>query len=197
MSNRKARPSFEYNPPPKMLIKDCTPDQAWRAGRLAASLGGGPYKAAIDALTPIETSSVPTMGVDKFFRVYYNPDFIMSLIVDAEAVSEENPCKMCGATSHIRYAYIAGIIWHEAQHPLRKHRERFAEKGFSNRNKWSAATDCEINDEAVELFAAIFEENKKERTPSPLICVHPNSVRSVVPQRRTLRKHKRHRPPHF
>lgn len=69
----------------------------------------------------VETTSIPTMAVDTRGRVYYNPDFAMTL-TDGQ---------------------IMFGLAHETMHRVGHHAER---KGGRNHKKWNVATDAWIND---------------------------------------------------
>jgi predicted metal-dependent peptidase len=66
-----------------------------------------PYvTAAVLALIPVETTDVDTMAVDKYGRLYFNPEWM-----DKVSVEE-----------------LAGVIYHEIWHLLRKHPWRLAQR---------------------------------------------------------------------
>jgi predicted metal-dependent peptidase len=68
----------------------------------------------------------PTLAVDKYWRMYYNP--------------------LCGHKWTM--AEQAGAIYHELGHLCREHAERCEEHNFDPRN-WNIAGDLEINDEQL------------------------------------------------
>ncbi|MDQ1722740.1 MAG: hypothetical protein QOI26_2474 [Pseudonocardiales bacterium] len=92
-----------------------------------------PYLAtALFALHPVESRSVPTMAVDRYWRCYVSPAF-----VDATPLAE-----------------LAGVWVHEVSHLLREHHgrgDRFAAArgltGPGERLRMNIAADCEINDD--------------------------------------------------
>jgi predicted metal-dependent peptidase len=92
-----------------------------------------PYLAtALFALHPVESRRVPTMAVDRHWRVYVSPAF-----VDAMPVEE-----------------LAGVWVHEVTHLLRDHHGRSdrvaRERGLTGpaeRLRMNIAADCEINDD--------------------------------------------------
>lgn len=76
------------------------------------------------ALTPVEVEGMPTMGVDRYWRLYYGP----------EVFDKWSP-KEC-----------SGAVIHEVSHLLRGHSKRFdAVAGIPE--IWNMAADCEINDD--------------------------------------------------
>jgi len=98
------------------------------------------------------------MAVDKYYRCYINTGFVTDLVKQAQEVSAKTPCETCGATSHVDLAYVAGLIFHESQHPLREHIEEAAKYGAPTDALWNIAADAEINDDALEIFG--YEGNK-------------------------------------
>lgn len=78
------------------------------------------------AMIPIDTPNVTTIGVDKYWRLYYNQDFLDATF------------------SGIR----ADIIAHELEHLIRAHHERVCNR---ESQIWNIATDAEINDDYPEL----------------------------------------------
>ncbi|MFJ8721332.1 VWA-like domain-containing protein [Streptomyces sp. NPDC093269] len=92
-----------------------------------------PYLAtALFALHTVESRSVPTMAVDRYWRCYVSPAF-----VDRTPVEE-----------------LAGVWVHEVSHLLRDHHgrsDRFAGEhgltGPGERLRMNIAADCEINDD--------------------------------------------------
>ncbi|MQY20914.1 vWA domain-containing protein [Nocardia macrotermitis] len=103
------------------------------AARLLA-VRARPYLAtALYALHLIESRSVPTMGVDRYWRCYISPAFV------ARKPVEE----------------LASILVHEVSHLLRDHHgrsDRFAREhnltGAAERLRMNIAADAEINDDA-------------------------------------------------
>jgi predicted metal-dependent peptidase len=82
-----------------------------------------PYMgAALYNLVPVERRGMGTLAVDKWWRLYYDPDAV--------------------ATWDVKE--LAGVLYHEIAHLLREHHDRFqhAEKITAN-----ISTDIEINDD--------------------------------------------------
>lgn len=102
------------------------------AARLHAARVRPYLAAALFALHPVESRRVPTMAVDRHWRVYVSPAF-----VDAMPVEE-----------------LAGVWVHEVTHLLRDHHGRSdrvaRERGLTGpaeRLRMNIAADCEINDD--------------------------------------------------
>lgn len=122
----------------------------FQAIRLKA-ISVAPYLATgIWSMHPVETDQVPTMGVDKYWRLYYNPERL------DEWTTEQ----------------AATVILHEVWHLLREHPQRATNLGidpedrsFENFYKarvWNIAADCELNDDL-----------RGEGHPLPDGCVFP------------------------
>lgn len=98
-----------------------------------------PYAAhALLSLVDVPTDQVPIMGVDKFWRLYYNPEAIETISIKQ----------------------LAGILLHEISHLLYRHHKRavrlISEKPSRAQHfLWNVATDMAINDglrgENIEL----------------------------------------------
>lgn len=114
-----------------------------------------PYAApAISAMQLRITKDLPTFAIDQYFRLYVNPDFVKKMVDEAREISAKNKCKTCGASEHHPIAYVAGILCHEAWHPLRKHMKTNKIMEIPNENffLWNIAADLEINDDLVLAF---------------------------------------------
>lgn len=83
---------------------------------------------AILSMVPVETPGLGTCAVDKFWRIYYDPEFL------AKCQNEE----------------AVGVILHEVSHLLLKHAGRAKTIVPANdpaaHFTWNCATDCSIND---------------------------------------------------
>ena len=99
-----------------------------------------------------ETVKVPTFKVDQYLRVGVHPDALKFFTNMAKAVSPSNPCPVCGKTSHHELSYIGGALVHELWHPINKHYARVKEVNDVKFKVWNVATDCEINDDLLEIF---------------------------------------------
>jgi hypothetical protein len=85
-----------------------------------------PYLAtALYSLVPVERRGLGTLAVDKWWRLYFDP----------EAVT----------TWDVRE--LAGVLYHEVTHLLRAHHERFE---HADRETANVAADIEINDDIRE-----------------------------------------------
>lgn len=96
---------------------------------IIAAFSKMPYdmSAAFSALSFKETDKVPTMGVDKYWRLYYNPAWTLAN----------------------RNEY--GLMLHEVRHLLYAHHERSVTIGVTRERvpAWQVAIDLEINDVIV------------------------------------------------
>lgn len=113
---------------------------------------------ALRASVVVLTDSLPSIaGIDKYWRTYWNPRGVQWLVKTAEAVSVMAPCTACGATSHNKFAYLAGVWVHEVGHNVFRHHDRFDDGGYVNHNKWNIATDLEMNDDIPVMGKAAQE----------------------------------------
>lgn len=78
------------------------------------------------AMTAIREDRCKTMGIDKYWRLYYNHEFL----------------------SELKSYFIPDIFAHELEHLLRNHHDRGKGK---IPNIWNLATDAEINDDYDSL----------------------------------------------
>lgn len=80
---------------------------------------------ALFAMVPVRTTSIDTLGVDARWRMYWNPDFIMTLTADE----------------------VAGAWLHEVGHLLRGHHDRFValNEPANREGFWNRAGDAAIN----------------------------------------------------
>jgi predicted metal-dependent peptidase len=85
------------------------------------------FSKAIFTLKSVESFDLPTMGVDKYWRLYYNPEF----------------------TCKLNKSEILGVLLHELYHMLRNHASRC---GNRNHKLWNYAADMEINDDVEGVF---------------------------------------------
>ena len=103
-----------------------------RASRLAAChkwpyLATGLWAMNIIPSTKCMSGGEPTMGVDKYWRLYYHPDIIDQWDIPT----------------------IQGVLYHEVMHLLRKHHLR-CENMQANPELANIAMDAEINDNCLE-----------------------------------------------
>lgn len=158
-----------------------SPEGTWRSARMLASTVFGTFAPAIDALMPrfFEARDgigmgITTMGVDKYYRVYVNNGFTLHLVKRASEISVDNPCPTCGATEHHELAYVAGVICHEAQHPVREHSNRADEINVSDHRSFNVAADWEINDDLLETFIQAYKDHQALNLPYPQLCLPKN-----------------------
>lgn len=106
-------------------------------------------------------------AIDRWWRVYWNPEGVKFLVRAAEAVSTTHPCAACGATSHNRYAYVAGFWIHEVGHQVFKHAERFDEGMYKHFMKWNIVTDMEMNDDIPTMGkqAQLAADERRKQDP--------------------------------
>ena len=115
------------------------------------SISKAPYLAtAIWSMHPVIVKGMGTMGIDKYWRLYYDPEKLEDWTTDEAAT----------------------VIMHEVWHLLREHpgrAERIGidpeDRSFENFYKarvWNIAADCELNDDL-----------RQEGHPLPDKCVFP------------------------
>jgi predicted metal-dependent peptidase len=108
--------------------------EALRAARFRA-IKDNPYLApALTRLRILSTPSpqCPTIAVDKFWRVYWNADFIRRFTSNPTDLNAYN------------IVALAQLFVHEVHHLLRFHWQR---QGNRDNNLWNIVTDMEINDD--------------------------------------------------
>lgn len=107
--------------------------------RALDSDAGFPFLAsALYSMVPVLTQEVPTMAIDRYWRLYINPSYLETITIDQAAM----------------------VIVHEAWHPLGDNWNRAAALGVKPEEAriWNLSTDVEIN--GKEDFA--------KRLPDPL-----------------------------
>jgi len=108
--------------------------EALRAARFRA-IKDSPYLApALSRLRILSEPSekCPTIAVDKFWRIYWNADFIRRFTSDPTDLNAYN------------IVALAQLFVHEVHHLLRFHWSR---QGNRSNELWNVATDMEINDD--------------------------------------------------
>ncbi|WP_432976281.1 vWA domain-containing protein [Dactylosporangium sp. CA-233914] len=139
-----------------------------------------PYLAtALYALSVVPSWHLLTMGVDRHWRLYVNPDFVAGHPVEE----------------------LAGVWIHEVAHVLREHHgraERLRDADRDDSHRVNLAQDCEINDDLIEdglalpaarvepkTFALptgrLFEEYLPGIPPTPVVHVQCGSGAHGVP----------------
>lgn len=151
-------------------IHDEEVDSYIKNARMLAERAVPSFISALRVCTDIITEDIPTAAIDKYWRVYWNPDMVRFLIMQARAVSDKNPCPSCGATQHHDLAYIAGTWIHEAGHQVFKHSERYEECNFTDPHKWNVCTDAEMDDDIPEIGKAAAKWVADKGGLLPAIC---------------------------
>ena len=97
-----------------------------RIARIRSSNAFPYLSSALFSMTMVESDRVPTMGVDRGWRLYYRPDWCQTL--DDEQ--------------------LAFVMTHEVWHLLRAHEDR-NNAISADANIFNVAGDCEINDDLL------------------------------------------------
>ncbi|MFI5912925.1 VWA-like domain-containing protein [Dactylosporangium sp. NPDC051541] len=116
----------EREPAGKALDRTRLLAARYRAAKLRPYLASAMY-----ALSVVPSWHLSTMGVDRYWRLYVNPDFVGSHPVEE----------------------LAGVWVHEVAHLLRDHHGRAARLRDADRDdrlRLNLAQDCEINDDLLE-----------------------------------------------
>jgi len=100
-------------------------EQLLRAARARVSEVRPYFSDAAFAMILVESDGVPTMGVDKYKRLYFNPEWVLQ-----HGVEE-----------------LTTVVLHEIEHPLREHHLRAEAIGVTAATMQDAniAMDCSIN----------------------------------------------------
>lgn len=139
---------------------ETTPDKALEEAVRTARAGLvylRPYIAkAILALVLIESPRVPTMAVDAYWRLYYNPQWLRSRFPDVEQLHNA----------------LVAIIYHETCHRLRRHNEAADRMGvtIAYGSVAHAAMECEIDDDHADEVAQF-----KDIPSLPEGCIYPST----------------------
>lgn len=92
-----------------------------------------PYlSAGLMAFIPVNEPKCPTMGVDQFWRLYFNEKEVAKWTEDE----------------------IKGVLWHELTHLTHEHHDRARIRGAYD-VPWNVAADAEINDDLREIGLAL------------------------------------------
>ena len=132
-----------------------------RKGRLAAARLWPFARNAIFSMRPIPVKGFGTLGVDKHWRLAYDPDFIETLSVGE----------------------LGGVILHELLHLLNKHHDRFELTNDNSKediSDWNIATDIAIN----EMLSQEFDDqrhSKHDRLTLPLDVLYYWNLSYSVP----------------
>jgi len=153
--------------------KEETVDDIIQRGRMLAEHNVRSFIPGLRASNIIIEPRIPTIGIDKYWRTYWNPRAVMWMVRAANAVSKTSPCHSCGAVQHHKYAYIAGIWIHEIGHQIFRHRQRMEEAGFTDLSKGNIAQDAEMNDDIPEIGQAAekWGAQPQNDSPTPAMCI--------------------------
>src|SRR5215207_3935375 len=92
--------------------------RALQAARVRASYQRAYFAPALFSLVPVRTDMIASMAVDRYWRLYYNDDWVAAHSV------EEN----------------AAVLIHEVSHLLREHEARKQAAAVRNDTLWNTAT---------------------------------------------------------
>lgn len=150
-------------------------EQQLAHARVIAEMAAPSFIPGLRTIHIVMTNALPTAGIDKYWRVYWNPDFVQLLIDAANSVSLTNPCPTCKATSHHPLAYLGGLWIHEAGHMIFDHGSRFKEfvvfETKEYKQRWNICTDAEMNDDIPAIGAAATASKKAKNEPLPQLCL--------------------------
>lgn len=107
-------------------MEDCTRELS--AARLRLSHHFPYLTTMVFRLIPISTNQIPTMAVDQWWRLSYNPEFLKKISVEEAAF----------------------CLFHECMHLFRNHHER-ARAGNCEHELYNMAGDFAINDDLAQL----------------------------------------------
>lgn len=133
------------------MVKDLEIHENIRAARLAAChkwpyLSTGLWAMNIIPSTKCESGGHPTMGVDKYWRLYYHPDIIEQWDIPT----------------------IQGVLYHEVMHLLRRHHLR-CENMQADPSLANVAMDAEINDDCIEDCLSNAQNKPQAKLPEGAI----------------------------
>ena len=117
---------------------------------------------AILAFILVESERVPTMAVDQFWRLYYNPKWLRQRF----------------PTERELLNALVAIVYHETCHRLRRHNEAAIRMGVSLEYGSVAhvAQECEINDDHADEVAADKAAHVLNGIPPlPDGCIYPST----------------------
>jgi predicted metal-dependent peptidase len=112
------------------------------------------YSKTLFSLIPIEKPGMGTIGVDKYFRLYYDPETVNNWTVQD----------------------LVPILMHECGHLVRGHHKRFESLPGKHHMVANIAGDCEINDDLVKEGHGLpeFTDSKGNKVGS---AVHPKQFK--------------------
>lgn len=187
-----ARPAMRNSTPIIVAEENTTKEQAEalvkhtndmyehvKNGRVLAELASPSMIPGLRTIHVVMCNALPTAGIDKYWRTYWNPDFIQFLVDCAAAVSPVHKCPTCNADSHHPLAYLGGLWLHEAGHMVFDHPIRYKEfvvfesKEFLHR--WNLCADAEMNDDIPQIGQAATASKRAKGDNLPQICL-PSKV---------------------
>ena len=111
-----------------------------------------PYLSPIASNSPFVTKAFfsETIAIDKHWRVYFNPFYILSFIrPDAKIRFDiddlETFVKQVDPLDDIDIDSLVLLLRHEYEHVFRQHFARAEAVGRTGTSEWNIASDCEIN----------------------------------------------------
>lgn len=176
--NQPNRPGMRNSKIAPQTQKEDTVEDMIQRGRMLAEHNVHSFIPGLRASTTIIEPKIPTMGIDKYWRTYWNPRAVQWMCAAAQAVSKDHPCNSCKAHSHQKYAYLAGIWIHEIGHQIFRHAKRMEEAGYTDRVKGNIAQDAEMNDDIPEIGTkaqAWCADARNQHQPCPAMCM-PSKV---------------------
>lgn len=112
---------------------------AFRLGRLIATQTCPYFAHALFAVSPLSAPGLGTFGVDRWWRLYMDPD----LLTGEDAWTP---------------ATVGAVLLHEVGHLIRDHAERITALNSPQHHlAWNLSTDAEINDDLIAAGIALPE----------------------------------------
>lgn len=167
MTNRPAlRPTLKTAPVKQETVEDMIANARSLAERNVPT-----FIPALRAASIVVDPNLPSVAaIDKYWRTYWQADGVSWFVKAAAAVSKTAPCPTCNATSHNKYAYLAGIWIHEVGHCVFQHSTR-QEAGYPKRGRWNMAADLEMNDDIPGIGEAAEKQWQAAGAMCPRICL--------------------------
>jgi predicted metal-dependent peptidase len=122
--------------PSSVTVDTAAAETLIAAATLKLSMDRPYLSSALWAVHRIATTEVPTMAVDAQWRLYFNPETVLSWSTEE----------------------VAGVLYHEVCHLLRDHMARAPGEAASDPDaafRWNLAGDAEINDDLVSEGVAL------------------------------------------
>lgn len=126
-------------------------EQRMRVARAKAAYLRPYFDSALYAHVLVESKECPTLSVDRWKRMYFNPDFVMKMSVEQ----------------------LVPILLHEIGHSLRRHHERARGQGVTAATMAVAnvAMDAELNDDIAAEIASL-----KDMPHLPGFAIYPSTL---------------------